>query len=58
MVSLGLLFTQMLPVTDFYLWDGVYPGCSSADSEQQVPYCANERTSVEKGRLPEVLPRA
>ena len=32
-------------------------GSSSADSEQQGPHCMNERSSVEKGILPEVLPR-
>lgn len=57
-VSPGLLFTHMVPLTNFCLWCVVYLGCSSADSEQQVPYCTNERTSVEKRRMPAVLQRA
>ena len=32
-------------------------GCSSTDSEQQDPHCMDDRSSVEKGILTEVLPR-
>ena len=58
-----LVLRSLRPSSSLWPWPSLQllvtdpGGCSSADTEQQGPHCMNERSSVEKGILPEVLPR-